>query len=497
MMKRTIIWMILVAIGWMGASIPSRAQYTVSVAEQQNCTVTVSPQKETYAKGDLLTVTLTPTSGAIFDRFEVYYECTEAEYWEAWSSAAKPHPFMAKARKKSPRRSNSRFAYRLEIWFLDENDPVEVTEGSEYTFTMPARNVEIEAVFMSNETNYPITTKASEHGTTTVDKSQAAVAETVTITTQPADGYMVDEVKVIERENDGTAIYESLLPFSNVDGVHFTFEMPANPVRVEVTYTEGLSLSDNADNSQLITRHDGLLASKVVLCGRTLYQNGSWQTLCLPFNLSNFTGTPLEGAVVKELVSSELDNTTGTLTLTFGDDLTAIEAGKPYIVKWATEEGAESTEVVDPVFQGVTIRDVNNPFESEAVNFCGVYSPITFTANSKSVLYLNNENHLLQPDGDVTLNACRAYFEVPALGTLKGDVDKNGQVNVNDVTALVDIILGKDNTQPYVYDHQAADVDGSGSVAIGDVTLLVNIILGKYSAEQDVKSVVSNVGIGM
>ena len=119
MMKRTIIWMILVAIGWMGASIPCRAQYTVSVAEQQNCTVTVSPQKDTYAKGDLLTVTLTPSSGAIFDRFEVYYECTEAEYWEAWSSAAKPHPFMAKDRKKSPRRSNSRFGFRLEIWFLD------------------------------------------------------------------------------------------------------------------------------------------------------------------------------------------------------------------------------------------------------------------------------------------------------------------------------------------------------------------------------------------
>ena len=34
-------------------------------------------------------------------------------------------------------------------------------------------------------------------------------------------------------------------------------------------------------------------------------------------------------------------------------------------------------------------------------------------------------------------------------------------------------------------------------LGIGDVTLLVNIILGKYSAEQDVKSVVSNVGIGM
>ena len=60
---------------------------------------------------------------------------------------------------------------------------------------------------------------------------------------------------------------------------------------------------------------------------------------------------------------------------------------------------------------------------------------------------------------------------------LLGDADNNGQVNVTDVTALVNIVLGKDNNEPYVYNHDAADVNEDGKVNITDVTELVNMIL--------------------
>ena len=43
----------------------------------------------------------------------------------------------------------------------------------------------------------------------------------------------------------------------------------------------------------------------------------------------------------------------------------------------------------------------------------------------------------------------------------------------------MNIILGKDNVEPYQYDHVAADVNADGSVTIADVTALVNKILGK------------------
>ena len=91
--------------------------------------------------------------------------------------------------------------------------------------------------------------------------------------------------------------------------------------------------ADDADNTTIIENNDDL-ESNVTLQGRTFYRDGDWNTLCLPFNVSSFTGTPLASATVKELneETSNLDNN-GTLTLNF-KDATSIEAGKPYIVKW-------------------------------------------------------------------------------------------------------------------------------------------------------------------
>ena len=92
-----------------------------------------------------------------------------------------------------------------------------------------------------------------------------------------------------------------------------------------------ISLADYADNSTTINTAKGYLA-EVTLAGRTLYKDGAWNTLCLPFNVDSFTGTPLEGATVKTLASTSFSG--GTLTMDFTDAVTSIEAGKPYIVKW-------------------------------------------------------------------------------------------------------------------------------------------------------------------
>ena len=55
----------------------------------------------------------------------------------------------------------------------------------------------------------------------------------------------------------------------------------------------------------------------------------------------------------------------------------------------------------------------------------------------------------------------------------RGDVNGDGEVTIADVTALVNIILGKAASKA------VADVNGDGDVTIADVTALVNIILGK------------------
>ena len=70
----------------------------------------------------------------------------------------------------------------------------------------------------------------------------------------------------------------------------------------------------------------------------------------------------------------------------------------------------------------------------------------------------------------------------PVLLSLVGDVTRDGKVNISDVTAQIDIILGKDTPEDN-YDYDAADVDGNGVIKIKDVTDLIDIILGKTTNE--------------
>ena len=169
-----------------------------------------------------------------------------------------------------------------------------------------------------------------------------------------------------------------------------------------------ISLADNADNSTTISDKDGYVAD-VTLDGRTFYRDGAWNTLCLPFSMASFTGTPLEGATVKTLASTSFED--GTLTMNFSDDVTTIEAGKPYIVKWAN-----GTDIENPVFNGIIISNVTANAETDYVDFVGTYSPVSIYTDEKTNLYLGAENTLYYPTAtDFKVNAFRGYFQLNGL----------------------------------------------------------------------------------
>lgn len=60
---------------------------------------------------------------------------------------------------------------------------------------------------------------------------------------------------------------------------------------------------------------------------------------------------------------------------------------------------------------------------------------------------------------------------------IPGDVNRDGKVTIADVTALVEILLGRDSTEPYLYDHFAANVNEDDAITVADVKALVNMIL--------------------
>ncbi len=68
------------------------------------------------------------------------------------------------------------------------------------------------------------------------------------------------------------------------------------------------------------------------------------------------------------------------------------------------------------------------------------------------------------------------FKELSASSTLKGDINGDREVNVADVTTLVDYILGKNPTN---CNESACDINGDKEINVSDVTSLVDIILSK------------------
>ena len=181
-----------------------------------------------------------------------------------------------------------------------------------------------------------------------------------------------------------------------------------------------LLLADDSDNSEAI---DAAVATgspyNVVLQGRTLYKDGTWNTLCLPFDLSaeQIAAGPLAGATIMTL---DVEAKDGDVYLTRFEDNTlfmhfadadAITAGVPYIVKWA-----ESENVTDPTFEGVVLSTadaVSVTSADEAIAFKGLFAPEGIYSADNNNLYLADDNNLYWPTAeDFTVNAFRAYFQM-------------------------------------------------------------------------------------
>ena len=294
----------------------------------------------------------------------------------------------------------------------------------------------------------------------------------------------------------------------NEDGSWTLKNMPNDDVRLVVEYEDpqSIDLKDNGDgtwtlenspcyDTELVVEYDIRLKSSkdnsyvisssvenhadVTLGGITL-EADKWNTLCLPFDLTaeQIAQSPLAGATIRTYDSYTNDGT--TLTIYFAES-TAIEAGKPFAVKFT------GSNIENPMFESVTISDATANVVKGDATFTGVYAPVTLTAGDTKKLFLDDKD-LFYPTEDITVNAFRAYFDlttdVPTSPDshiivdfgdyLIGDVNNDKAVDISDVVALVNIILNGSS------DYQAeADVNNDEGIDISDVVALVNIILGQ------------------
>ena len=154
-----------------------------------------------------------------------------------------------------------------------------------------------------------------------------------------------------------------------------------------------------------------------------------------------------------------------TIALTFNStipiDYVQIDARNRYFTslnyeKYEPEGGFEANK-------DYTLRI--NLDQMGGINQVGTY-PITL----KEVKFSPSKS---APKGDysISLKALYAHYPNVAAG-LTGDVNGDGRINVSDVAALINMILGL-----VTMDEQRADVNGDGRVNVSDVSALINIIL--------------------
>ena len=199
--------------------------------------------------------------------------------------------------------------------------------------------------------------------------------------------------------------------------------------------------NDATDNANtIILRHwsEGDNKNKsfnIVLKGRTFYRNGLWNTICLPFELTeNDVQDMLAGpSALMTLNTSSFNETNGELTLDFMNAIDLykdksyayIPSGLPCIIKWKNTEGTEqaTTEWTDPVFRGVKLSASTIAIGGNIVKFKGTFDCITEETEDRSILFMGTrtetssgktESVLYFPDGkaETTIGACRAYFEL-------------------------------------------------------------------------------------
>jgi hypothetical protein len=161
-------------------------------------------------------------------------------------------------------------------------------------------------------------------------------------------------------------------------------------------------LMETNDNQTTIDENNG--QTRTVRLIRTL-EKGVWNSFSVPFAIPAATLTSVLGAdvKVKKLTASALSEE-GALSFTF-ETVTAIEAGKPYLIM-------PSSEYVDPQFPEVTFNKTVTTTETTAVNFVPAINPTPFMANDKSILFITVDGKLASPSKSDAIKGFRAYFKI-------------------------------------------------------------------------------------
>ena len=259
---------------------------TYSIKMETDGNGIASASQTSAAEGTLITLTATPNNGYHFDRFEVV------------------------------------------------SGDITITNN---TFTMPARDVTVKAVFdrdssggahhpdagsttTTSSDRYEIETPSDvENGSVKVSPSKAEKGDTVTVTVTPDDGYALDKLAVYDEDGDK-------LDLNDKGNGKFTFQMPKGNVSIEVSFAP--IEDETADFSDVLA--DAWYAEAV----QYVYENG------LMTGTSDTTFSP-DLTTSRSMIATILWRMAGSPVVNYAMDFADVPADQWYAeaVRWASSEG--------------------------------------------------------------------------------------------------------------------------------------------------------------
>lgn len=234
-----------------------------------------------------------------------------------------------------------------------------------------------------------------------------------------------------------------------------------------------LVLDDNSDNTSILKAKEGAYVNATIN-NRTFRKDGTWQGICLPFDL-DVENSILAGADVRTLESTtQYEN---YIILNCLTPVMEMKAGTPYVIKW--NGGAD---IVNPVFEGVVIdladRDIlldgyglgafsRNAGSSSSV----VYSSFECQTNQEYIQLMNGTPMLtpVTADAGLTIHAFDIMFSVQYLYTDEAIV----LLNTGEYNDMITGIKTTDNSQ------QTTEIYNLAGMRLNKVQKGINIVNGK------------------
>lgn len=190
--------------------------------------------------------------------------------------------------------------------------------------------------------------------------------------------------------------------YLDIDYIYFTNDI--SDIDTGTQTRKRIALNDAEDNKSVLSANNGQTVDIDLTRSLT---NASYNTICLPFDLSAEQVETLFGAGTKigKLHNAQKEGDELYLNFSF---VNAMEAGVPYIIQ-------PTTAVTTPMFlENVTISNTTQYSEFGGVKFIGVFNPTPIelqSAEEHSILLLGANNQLSWPNTAANMKGMRAYFQ--------------------------------------------------------------------------------------